>query len=133
MLQDCQNFVAGTISNNVGGHQINNHGTIHGNVIIGHSTEGTVARHTMYDQFREVILGDVIMIKEIQSENLGKYDWDCTSEGIIARHKARRTVYTVQLVGSKVKLTAMSYKGEGAHHFWEKDFREFSHDRYVQS
>ncbi|ESK93226.1 hypothetical protein Moror_14611 [Moniliophthora roreri MCA 2997] len=105
--------------NHVEGNQIN--GTVHGNVIFNAGQE--VVRRTKYDQFHEVILGDVILEKELHSSD---FDWKLKHWKVLARHKTQRTIYTVEIVDRTTKFTAMTYEGEDAKRVWEEDFERFS-------
>ncbi|ESK88769.1 hypothetical protein Moror_17140 [Moniliophthora roreri MCA 2997] len=106
--------------NHVHGHQFN--APIHGNVVVSPVQEAV--KHTEYDEFQYVRRGDMITVKEIHSE--GFFEWDWKRGKIFARHKARRTIYTVEIVDRQSKFTAMVYEGKDAHSVWEDDFQEFS-------
>ncbi|KAK7045864.1 hypothetical protein VNI00_007289 [Paramarasmius palmivorus] len=106
--------------------------TVHGDVIISCGRETAVVERTMYDQFREVILGDIIMIKELYSQEFSQYDWKWKNGSIIARHRShrgRRTIYSVAIMDKNVTFTAMKYKGEDSFSAWKDDFRFFSRTR----
>uniref|UniRef100_A0A0W0GBT1 Uncharacterized protein n=1 Tax=Moniliophthora roreri TaxID=221103 RepID=A0A0W0GBT1_MONRR len=109
--------------NHVHGHQVN--GTINAETVNFYAGQA-VAKRTEYNQFREVIRGDMIPVKELYSQDLSKWDWKWQSGKIFARHKARRTIYTVEIVDRQSKFTAMVYEGKDPHGIWEDDFRLFS-------
>uniref|UniRef100_A0A0W0EWT7 Uncharacterized protein n=1 Tax=Moniliophthora roreri TaxID=221103 RepID=A0A0W0EWT7_MONRR len=116
---------------NVHGHQFN--APIHGNVVF--SAEQAMVKRTEYDQFREVIRGDMIPVKELYSEDLST-GWDQkwrNGKPLCRRKSAQRTIYTVELVDRQSKFTAMIYEGEGAHSAWENDFRQFSRTKEALS
>ncbi|KAI3604635.1 hypothetical protein WG66_008724 [Moniliophthora roreri] len=109
--------------NHVHGYQVN--GTINAETVNFYAGQA-VAKRTEYNQFREVIRGDMIPVKELYSQDLSKWDWKWQSGKIFARHKARRTIYTVEIVDRQSKFTAMVYEGKDPHGIWEDDFRLFS-------
>ncbi|ESK85398.1 hypothetical protein Moror_5917 [Moniliophthora roreri MCA 2997] len=87
-----------------------------------------VMKRTEYGQFREVIRGDMIKVKELGSMDLSEWDWEWQNGELVRRYKssAQKTIYTVEIVDRQSKFTAMIYEGEDAQDFWEKDFRLFS-------
>ncbi|ESK88753.1 hypothetical protein Moror_17141, partial [Moniliophthora roreri MCA 2997] len=94
---------------------------IHGNVVFSAGQE--VVKRTEYDEFQYVRRGNMIIVKEI---HFAEWDWKWRPGKVFARHKIRRTIYTVELVDRQSKFTAMVYEGEDAHSFWEDDFQQFS-------
>ncbi|KAI3602793.1 hypothetical protein WG66_008116 [Moniliophthora roreri] len=105
--------------NHIHGHQFN--APIHGNVVFSAGQE--VVKRTEYDEFQYVRRGNMIIVKEI---HFAEWDWKWRPGKVFARHKIRRTIYTVELVDRQSKFTAMVYEGEDAHSFWEDDFQQFS-------
>ncbi|EEB97683.1 hypothetical protein MPER_02950, partial [Moniliophthora perniciosa FA553] len=110
--------------NHAHGHQVN--GTINVETVNLNAGQ-VVVKRTEYDQFQEVIRGDIVPVKELYSEGLTK--WDCfwrNGKLFCRRKSAQKTIYTVELIDRQSKFTAMIYEGEGAHDAWEDDFRRFS-------
>ncbi|ESK84709.1 hypothetical protein Moror_621 [Moniliophthora roreri MCA 2997] len=117
--------------NHVRGNQVN--GTINARTV-NFSTGQTEVKCTKYDQFREVILGDVILEKELHSSDRD-WKWRRGRRGrwYATRCKAQRTIYTVEIVDRKTKFTAITYEGKDARRVWEKDFEQFSHTKNLSS
>ncbi|KAI3604765.1 hypothetical protein WG66_008136 [Moniliophthora roreri] len=111
--------------NQVHGHQVNN--TIKAGVVNLNAGQAVMKR-TEYDQFREVIRGDMIKVKELGSRELSEWDWEWQNGELVGLHKssAQKTIYTVKIVDRQSKFTAMIYEGEDAQDLWEKDFGQFS-------
>ncbi|ESK82964.1 hypothetical protein Moror_11805 [Moniliophthora roreri MCA 2997] len=111
--------------NHVQGDQVNS--TINAG-IVNLNTGQAVVKRTEYDQFREVIRGDMIKVKELDSRELSDWNWEWQNGKLAGRCKssAQRTIYIIKLVDRQHKFTAMIYKGKGAQDFWEKDFQRFS-------
>uniref|UniRef100_A0A0W0G2E5 Uncharacterized protein n=1 Tax=Moniliophthora roreri TaxID=221103 RepID=A0A0W0G2E5_MONRR len=84
------------------------------------------ANYTKYDQFHKIILGDIILEKELYSS---WWDWKWRCGKIFAKCKAQRTIYTIEILNYKAKFTAMTYEGEDAQHVWEEDFELFAHTK----
>ncbi|EEB94419.1 hypothetical protein MPER_06770, partial [Moniliophthora perniciosa FA553] len=80
-------------------------------------------------KFEYVKRGHIVSTKEIHSEDVSEWDWELQNGKLFCRRKssAKRTIYIVELIDRQSKFTAMIYEGEGAHHAWEDDFRQFSH------
>ncbi|ESK81648.1 hypothetical protein Moror_3243, partial [Moniliophthora roreri MCA 2997] len=113
--------------NHVRGNQVN--GTVNVRTV-NFNTGQMEVKHTKYDQFREVILGDVILEKELHSSDM---DWKWRNRKVLARHKARRAIYTVEIVDQKAKFTAITYEGKDARRVWEEDFEQFSCTKNLSS
>ncbi|ESK85387.1 hypothetical protein Moror_5927 [Moniliophthora roreri MCA 2997] len=98
------------------------------------NTSQAVTKRTECDQFREVIRGDMIKVKELHSEEFSEWDWEWRNGELVGRCKssAQRTIYTVKIVDRQSKFTAMVYEGKDAQDFWEKDFQLFSHTHNPQ-
>ncbi|EEB90916.1 hypothetical protein MPER_10815 [Moniliophthora perniciosa FA553] len=102
--------------NHVHGNQVN--GTINAGIV--NFTAGQEAtRRTGYDEFQYVKRGDMIIIEEIYSMPLSRWDWKWRNGQLVGRHKA--------------KFTAMMYEGDDVQNTWEADFRQFSHARKPDS
>ncbi|ESK86053.1 hypothetical protein Moror_9389 [Moniliophthora roreri MCA 2997] len=106
---------------------------IHGHQVNGPVTAGIVnfnnqvmVERTEYDEFEYVKRGHIVSMKEIYSE-LSQWDWKWQNGGLTAQHKARKTIYTVELYPDRQsKYTAVLYEGKDAHKAWKKDFKQFS-------
>ncbi|ESK85713.1 hypothetical protein Moror_10992 [Moniliophthora roreri MCA 2997] len=111
--------------NQAHGHQVNS--TIKASIVNLNAGQAVMKR-TEYDQFREVIRGDMIKVKELGSRELSEWDWEWQNGELVRRYKssAQKTIYTVEIVDRQSKFTAMIYEGKDAQDFWEKDFRQFS-------
>ncbi|ESK81025.1 hypothetical protein Moror_16281 [Moniliophthora roreri MCA 2997] len=106
--------------NHVQGNQVNV------NLNIGQA----VIKRTKYDQFRQVIRGDVKMLKEIHSEEIADWEWEWKYWKVPNKRKARRTTCTIEVYPDRQsKFTAVMYEGEDANCVWEKEFEEFSRTR----
>ncbi|ESK87967.1 hypothetical protein Moror_10881 [Moniliophthora roreri MCA 2997] len=115
--------------NYVQGNQVN--GTINAGTV-NFITGQAVVKRTKYDQFREVICGDAIMLKEIHSEEITDREWQRKYRRVVEKHKARKTICTVEVYpDQQSKFTALMYKGEDAEWFWEKQFEKISHAKYA--
>uniref|UniRef100_A0A0W0FR36 Uncharacterized protein n=1 Tax=Moniliophthora roreri TaxID=221103 RepID=A0A0W0FR36_MONRR len=117
--------------NRVRGNQVNR--TINARTV-NFNTGQTEVKHTKYDQFREVILGDVFLEKELHSSD-EDWKWRRGRRGrwYATRRKAQRTIYTVEIVDRKTKFTAITYEGKDARHVWEEDFEQFSRTKNLGS
>ncbi|ESK86046.1 hypothetical protein Moror_9382 [Moniliophthora roreri MCA 2997] len=111
---------------NVHGHQFN--GPVTAGVINYHGQ--AVAKRTEYDQFREVIRGDMITLKELGSEDLSNWHWNDRNGKKLGRLKAQAKVCTVEVYPDRQsKFTAIVYEGEDARKLWREDFRHFSRNK----
>ncbi|ESK88854.1 hypothetical protein Moror_17054 [Moniliophthora roreri MCA 2997] len=117
--------------NHVRGNQVN--GTINARTV-NFNTGQTEVKHTKYDQFREVILGDVFLEKELHSSD-EDWKWRRGRRGrwYATRRKAQRTIYTVEIVDRKTKFTAITYEGKDARRVWEEDFEQYSRTKNLSS
>ncbi|ESK87083.1 hypothetical protein Moror_11924 [Moniliophthora roreri MCA 2997] len=111
---------------NAHGHQFN--GPVTAGVINYHGQ--AVTKRTKYNQFREVIQGDMITLKELGSEDLSEWDSNYRNGKKLGRLKAQAKVCTVKVYPDRQsKFTAIVYEGEDAKKLWRKDFRHFSRNK----
>uniref|UniRef100_A0A0W0EVX6 Uncharacterized protein n=1 Tax=Moniliophthora roreri TaxID=221103 RepID=A0A0W0EVX6_MONRR len=108
---------------------------VQGNQVNGTTNAGTVnfnasQERTKYNQFREVIHGDMIMLKEIHTKEITNREWGHKYGKVTGKHRVRRTMYIVKVYPDRQsKFTAIMYEGEDADCIWEKEFEKFSHTR----
>ncbi|ESK87965.1 hypothetical protein Moror_10879 [Moniliophthora roreri MCA 2997] len=106
---------------------------VQGNQVNGTTNAGTVnfnasQERTKYNQFREVIHGDMIMLKEIHTKEITNREWGHKYGKVTGKHRVRRTMYIVKVYPDRQsKFTAIMYEGEDADCIWEKEFEKFSH------
>ncbi|ESK81712.1 hypothetical protein Moror_15827 [Moniliophthora roreri MCA 2997] len=101
---------------------------VHGDQTIINLNTQEVKR-TEYDEFEYVKRGHVISIQELGFINTADWNWNWQGRHLVGRHKARKTIWTVELVDRKSKYTTMIYEGEDAESVWEADFRRFSRNK----
>uniref|UniRef100_A0A0W0GBQ1 Uncharacterized protein n=1 Tax=Moniliophthora roreri TaxID=221103 RepID=A0A0W0GBQ1_MONRR len=121
-------FSGNNTSTNVHGHQFNS--PVTAGVINCHGQ--AVTKRTKYNQFREVIRGDMITLKELGSEDLSKWLWDhgYRNGKKLGRLKAQARVCTVEVCPDRQsKFTAIVYEGEDARKLWREDYRHFSRSK----
>ncbi|KAK7019806.1 hypothetical protein VNI00_017895 [Paramarasmius palmivorus] len=133
-----RNIHGGTF-NNIGRDQTNN--TYRGQVVghhvqiesmtVGCSHAGqALVKRTMYDEFHQVLLGDVIALQNVHHEDLSEYEWQFRGRKILGRLRARATTQTVQLFPhGGTQFTVIKYDGADAEKAWKRDFETFSETR----
>ncbi|KAK7025337.1 hypothetical protein VNI00_016048 [Paramarasmius palmivorus] len=131
--------IQGGTFNDIGRDQTNN--TYRGQVVghhvqiesmtVGCSHAGqALVKRTMYDEFRQVLLGDVIALQNIHHEDLSRYEWQVRGGKFLGRLKARATTQTVQLFPhGGTQFTVIKYDGADAEKAWKRDFEMFSETR----
>ncbi|ESK87949.1 hypothetical protein Moror_10863 [Moniliophthora roreri MCA 2997] len=113
-------FTGENTFNHVQGNQVN----------INLNASQAVVKRAKYDQFRQVIHGDMIVLKEIHSKEISDWEWEWKYGKVTGKHKARRTTCTVQVYPDRQsKFTVVMYEGEDAECIWEKEFEKFSRSR----
>ncbi|ESK87962.1 hypothetical protein Moror_10876 [Moniliophthora roreri MCA 2997] len=106
--------------NHVQGNQVN----------VNFNTIQAMVKRTKYDQFREVIHGDMIILKEIHSKEIADWEWEYKYGKMTGKHEARRTTCIVEVYPDRQsKFTAVMYEGEDAQCVWEKEFEKFTRNR----
>ncbi|ESK90579.1 hypothetical protein Moror_4248 [Moniliophthora roreri MCA 2997] len=100
-------------------------GTINAETVNFNAGQAVVKR-TEYDEFEYIKRGHFTSVEDLGSIDLVDWDWKWRNGELIGRHKARKTICTVEIIDRKSKFTAMFYEGKDAHRFWEDDFRQFS-------
>uniref|UniRef100_A0A0W0FU60 Uncharacterized protein n=1 Tax=Moniliophthora roreri TaxID=221103 RepID=A0A0W0FU60_MONRR len=113
--------------NHTEGPQVN--GTINAHTV-NFNPGQAVAKCTKYNQFREVILGDVFLKKELHTSD---WHWKWGHGKVFAQRKAQRTIYTAEIMDRKPKFTVITYEGKDAQSVWEEDFEQFSHTKKLHS
>ncbi|ESK87838.1 hypothetical protein Moror_15331 [Moniliophthora roreri MCA 2997] len=89
-----------------------------------------VIKRTKYGQFRQVIHGDMIMLREIHSEEISDWEWEWEYGKVTGMHETQRRTCIVQVYPDRQsKFTAVMYEGEDAEWFWEKEFEKFARTR----
>ncbi|KAI3618810.1 hypothetical protein WG66_009488, partial [Moniliophthora roreri] len=89
-----------------------------------------VVKRTKYDQFRQVIRGDMITLKELSSEEIAGWEWSWKYRKVTGKRKARRTICTIEVYPDRQsKFTAVMYEGKDAKWFWKNEFENFSRTR----
>ncbi|KAI3616884.1 hypothetical protein WG66_004176 [Moniliophthora roreri] len=104
-------------------------GTINAD-IVNFNAGQEVAKRTVNDDFRYVRRGDMIIVKELCSEEIKDWEWEYRYGKVTGKHKARRTTCTVEVYPDRQsKFTALMYEGEDAECVWEKEFEKFVRTR----
>ncbi|KAG7096306.1 hypothetical protein E1B28_003752 [Marasmius oreades] len=103
------------IFNDIGGNQITNHYTIR-----------EERERNIYDEFRSIRLGDVEMIRELGDVTFRKFNG---FRGDVVMSTFTAVVHS----GQGSKCTVLSYSGPDAEEEWERDFRQVSGLRCVNT
>uniref|UniRef100_A0A0W0FQJ1 Uncharacterized protein n=1 Tax=Moniliophthora roreri TaxID=221103 RepID=A0A0W0FQJ1_MONRR len=77
-----------------------------------------------YDQYREIIRGDIHKLEQLSSK--GREDWEWKGGKIVWTHSYRVTAHRAQVYDDDRVFTAISYHGRGAEKIWKKEFRKWS-------
>ncbi|ESK87834.1 hypothetical protein Moror_15327 [Moniliophthora roreri MCA 2997] len=110
--------------NHVQGNQVN--GTINAGTV-NFIADQEVVNRTVNDEFQYVRRGDMIIVKELSSEEITDSEWRWSYGKVTGKHKARRMTCTVEVYPDRQsKFTAVMYEGEDAECVWEKEFEKFS-------
>ncbi|KAI3603628.1 hypothetical protein WG66_006036 [Moniliophthora roreri] len=110
--------------NHVQGNQVN--GTINAG-IVNFIADQEVVNRTVNDEFQYVRRGDMIIVKQLSSEEIRDWDWRWKYGKVTGKHKARRTTCIVEVYPDRQsKFTALMYEGEDAEWLWKKEFKKFS-------
>ncbi|ESK89792.1 hypothetical protein Moror_16805 [Moniliophthora roreri MCA 2997] len=75
---------------------------------------------TEYDQYREVIRGDIHKLEQLSSQDV--WDWEWKDGNLVQTYSYRKTIHQAQVYGDDRVFTAISYHGRDAEKFWKKDF-----------
>ncbi|KAK7023605.1 hypothetical protein VNI00_016644 [Paramarasmius palmivorus] len=130
--------IHGGTFNDVGRDQTNNtyHGVVGHHVQIESMTVGcshasqALFKRTIYDEFRQVLLGDVIALQNVHHEDLSRYEWQVRGGKFLGCLKAHATTQTVQLFPhGGTQFTVIKYDGADAEKAWKRDFETFSEAR----
>ncbi|KAK7032373.1 hypothetical protein VNI00_013121 [Paramarasmius palmivorus] len=117
-------------TNNTNCSVVGNHIQIESISVTCPDTDQAQVKRTMYDEFRQVLLGDVKALKNIHHEDLSEYEWQLREGRILGRLKALVTTQTVQLFPyGEAQFIVVKYEGDDAEKAWKNDFRAFSEIR----
>ncbi|ESK93196.1 hypothetical protein Moror_14640 [Moniliophthora roreri MCA 2997] len=77
-----------------------------------------------YDQYREIICGDIYKIELLSSEARQDREW---KDGkLVSTHLYQRTIHQARVYGDDRVLTAISYHGRDAKKIWKEEFMKCS-------
>ncbi|KAI3619200.1 hypothetical protein WG66_012930 [Moniliophthora roreri] len=79
---------------------------------------------TEYDQYHNIIRGDIRNLEKLCSVDEGELEWKDGKRVWVDSY--RRTVHQAQLYGDDEVFTAFSYHGKDALKAWKKDFMKYS-------
>uniref|UniRef100_A0A0W0G4M6 Uncharacterized protein n=1 Tax=Moniliophthora roreri TaxID=221103 RepID=A0A0W0G4M6_MONRR len=84
-----------------------------------------------YNQFHQLIRGDLCNIKEIYRDSALIAELQNDGRGWLKRPEIRRTVqlHTSKVRGEKGRFTVISYHGKDAQKAWRQDFRDYSQNQ----